>query len=204
MSHRYSPNHPEDPQIPQEQESEIIRRLDRIERTQQDLVRLLGEFLMLNFDAANAALTKLQTAKDNLITVTQTLATEVANKATGTTDTANQAKLDTITSTMLTVAQNLNDAATVVPPVGGPSLKPVVSAFSPASASVGNVVIISGSNFSGVTAVTFFNNIPATTFSVDPTGTSITATVPVGATTGSVSVTTPAGTGASFNSLVVA
>jgi uncharacterized repeat protein (TIGR03803 family) len=56
---------------------------------------------------------------------------------------------------------------------------------------VGAEVIILGSDFGGTTGVTF--NGTAAVFTVD-SGTEITATVPVGATTGTVAVTTPSGT----------
>jgi hypothetical protein len=71
---------------------------------------------------------------------------------------------------------------------------PTVSGFSPVQGPVGTQVTISGSNFTGATAVTF-NGTPAS-FSVVNDG-SINATVPAGATTGAISVTGPGGTGSS-------
>ena len=61
----------------------------------------------------------------------------------------------------------------------------------PTSGKTGAKVIILGSNLTGVTAVTF--NGTAATFSV-VSATEITTTVPLGATTGPVQVTKPAGT----------
>ncbi|MCC2547141.1 IPT/TIG domain-containing protein [Hymenobacter sp. BT175] len=79
---------------------------------------------------------------------------------------------------------------------------PAISSFSPASGPVGSNVIISGSNFTGATAVTF-NGTGATIFTVNGTGTEITVTVPSGASTGLIRVTTPGGTGTSGNSFQV-
>lgn len=65
---------------------------------------------------------------------------------------------------------------------------PRITSFSPASAPVGAQVFIIGANFTGTTAVRF-NGVSAT-FTVQ-SSTSIIATVPVGATTGPVTVVTP-------------
>jgi uncharacterized protein (TIGR03437 family) len=56
------------------------------------------------------------------------------------------------------------------------------------SGSAGNTVIILGNNLTGSTSVTF-NGIAATFTVVSPT--EITATVPTGATTGTIKVVTP-------------
>jgi uncharacterized repeat protein (TIGR03803 family) len=61
----------------------------------------------------------------------------------------------------------------------------------PTSGSVGTIVIILGNKLTGTTSVTF-NGTPAS-FTV-ASKSEITATVPSGATTGSVQVTTPSGT----------
>lgn len=71
---------------------------------------------------------------------------------------------------------------------------PAVASFTPTSGVVGAVITIAGSNFDGTTGVSF--NGTAATFTVTNDG-QIATTVPVGATTGPVSVTNPAGTGAS-------
>jgi hypothetical protein len=69
---------------------------------------------------------------------------------------------------------------------------PTISAFSPLSAGTGQTVTITGTNFTGATAVSF-GGTAATSFTV-VSATSITAVVGAGAT-GSVSVTTSNGTG---------
>ena len=71
---------------------------------------------------------------------------------------------------------------------------PLVLAFLPLRGPVGTSVTITGTGFTGATAVTF-NGTPAT-FTVN-LSTQITATVPLGATDGPIAVTTPGGTDAS-------
>jgi hypothetical protein len=65
-----------------------------------------------------------------------------------------------------------------------------ITSFTPASGPVGTSVTISGTNFTGATDVSF--NGTAATFTVD-SDTSISTSVPAGATTGTISVTTTAG-----------
>ncbi len=69
---------------------------------------------------------------------------------------------------------------------------PTITAFAPTSAAVGATVTLSGTNFTGATTVTF-NGLAAASFAV-VSGSAVTAVVPVGATTGPISLTTPAGT----------
>lgn len=86
---------------------------------------------------------------------------------------------------------------------------PTIASFTPAFGPVGTSVKITGTNFSGtVSGATFttnsvkFNTTTATTFHVD-SATQITATVPTGATTGKISVTTPGGTATSATNFTV-
>ena len=85
-------------------------------------------------------------------------------------------------------------AFTVAPP-------PTIVSFAPASGYVGTAVTLTGTNFTGASQVTF-NGMAATTFTVN-SATQITATVPAGATTGPVSVTTAVSTATSASSFTV-
>lgn len=78
---------------------------------------------------------------------------------------------------------------------------PRITGFDPASGSVGTLVTITGTNFTGATAVKF-HGVAAKTFSVD-SDTVIKAVAPPGATTGQISVVMPSGTGTSFNNFTV-
>ncbi|HJV49789.1 MAG TPA: S8 family serine peptidase, partial [Geothrix sp.] len=82
----------------------------------------------------------------------------------------------------------------VIPP------PPAITGFNPGVACTGSVVSISGAGLRFATAVAF--NGKASNFTVI-SDTSITATVPVGATTGRVSVTTPGGIGSTSTSFTV-
>jgi len=83
---------------------------------------------------------------------------------------------------------------TVVPPL------PVIVSFAPLGGPVGTNVTITGSNFGGTTQVTF-NGLAAPFVLLS--GTNLTVTVPPGATTGPITVTTAGGTGTSANSFSV-
>jgi hypothetical protein len=86
------------------------------------------------------------------------------------------------------------------PPPPPPAALPTISSFSPTSGKVGRTVSVSGSNFTGTTAVKFNGTTaPYTVIS----STQIQTTVPGGATTGPITVTTPAGTGQSSGSFRV-
>jgi hypothetical protein len=82
---------------------------------------------------------------------------------------------------------------------------PTITSFAPTRGPVGTSVTIRGTNFRGTgfttTSVTF-NNVAATTFTVN-SPTRITATVPTGATTGPIRVTTPGGTATSTTNFTV-
>ena len=78
---------------------------------------------------------------------------------------------------------------------------PTITSFAPARGMVGDTVVITGTSLTGTSAVSF-DGIPAVSFTVD-SGTQVTATVPAGATTGPISLTTPGGTTASATDFVV-
>ncbi len=82
-----------------------------------------------------------------------------------------------------------------------PHVAPTITSFSPTSGPVGTSVTITGTNFSGATSVKF-GTVAATTRHV-VSATQITATVPAGAVTAKISVTTAAGTGTSATSFTV-
>lgn len=70
-------------------------------------------------------------------------------------------------------------------------VKPAITSFTPIAVNVGTVVTIKGTNFSGASAVSF-GSIPAASYTV-VNDTTITATVPVGATRDHISITTSGG-----------
>src|SRR5262249_46892146 len=96
---------------------------------------------------------------------------------------------------------------TVTTPGSGPlktttrfTVTPTITSFAPASGSAGAGVTINGTNFTGATAVSFGGKVA--TFTVSNSGT-VTTTVPAGATTGPITVTTLDGTATSAASFTV-
>jgi len=86
-------------------------------------------------------------------------------------------------------------------PTPPPTPAPKVTSFTPTSGPVGTVVTLAGTAFTGAAAVAF-HGTAAATFNV-VSATQITAAVPAGATTGTIAVTTPGGTGTSATSFTV-
>ncbi|WP_035560612.1 IPT/TIG domain-containing protein [Hymenobacter sp. IS2118] len=78
---------------------------------------------------------------------------------------------------------------------------PTVSSFTPSSGVVGSSVVITGTSFFQVSAVRF-NGVTAPGFVVN-SGTQITVSVPAGATSGAITVTTPSGTATSPTSFSI-
>lgn len=72
-------------------------------------------------------------------------------------------------------------------------MTPVISGFSPTSGPAGTVVVITGESLLKTSRVTFYENAVASGFTVN-SDTQITVTVPPGASTGPIQVTTPGGT----------
>jgi hypothetical protein len=79
---------------------------------------------------------------------------------------------------------------------------PTIASFSPTSGTDGTSVTINGTNFTGATAVAF-HGTPQPSYTVNGPGTQITTTVPSGATTGTITVTTAGGTATSSTSFTV-
>ena len=98
-------------------------------------------------------------------------------------------------------------AATVLEPGGNLvtpqkfKVLPTISSISPTSGTVGASVVITGMSLSQATAVTF-GGVKATIFTKN-SNTQITATVPTGALTGKVKVTTPGGSATSAQTFTV-
>ena len=78
---------------------------------------------------------------------------------------------------------------------------PSITSFSPTDGAVGVQVILTGMSFTGATAVKFATG-KAAVFTVN-SDTQITATVPTGAVTGTIQVTTPGGTAISTTTFTV-
>jgi hypothetical protein len=143
------------------------------------VVTVLGS----NFTGATAVRFNGATASFTVNSATQLTATVPAGATTG----------------AITITGPTGSATSAVPFVVGPA--PVITSFTPSAAAVGASVVITGTNFTGATQVTF-NGTPATAFAVN-SATQITATVPAGSTTGPVAVTTPVSTGVSASNFVV-
>lgn len=90
--------------------------------------------------------------------------------------------------------------AAFIYPVAGGAATPTITSFNPTSGTVGTAVTITGTNFTGASVVSF-NNLNAA-FTVN-SATQISATVPNGATTGLIRVTTPGGTATSATNFTV-
>jgi len=78
---------------------------------------------------------------------------------------------------------------------------PQIRSFTPASGPVGTPVTITGVSLIQTNQVTF-GGVKATAFTVN-SDTQVTATVPVGAKTGKIGITTPGGTALSATNFVV-
>jgi Carboxypeptidase regulatory-like domain/IPT/TIG domain len=78
---------------------------------------------------------------------------------------------------------------------------PTITGFSPTSGPVGTPVTITGTGFTGASAVKFFNGVSATFTVTDDSH--ISTSVPTGAATGVIKVTAPGGTATSSTSFTV-
>ena len=93
-----------------------------------------------------------------------------------------------------------NGVFTIVSASGGGDPVPRISSFNPSSGPVGTNVTILGSNFSGITGVNFHGTNANFTIKSD---TKVTARVPNGATSGTISVLNPFGSDLSSSDFVV-
>lgn len=124
-----------------------------------------------------------------------------------------QATIDTQQTTagvlVVTVPAGAATGPITVTPNGGTPLQstnyaintPVISTITPNSANVGGTVTLTGANFTGATGVTV-NGQAVTNVTVVNDHT-LTFTIPPGASTGPVQVTTPLGTGTSGSNLTI-
>src|SRR5450759_2879771 len=157
-----------------------------------------GVFYSLNIGAAEFA--RLQTTSGKVGSTVSIL----GQGFTGTTKVlfaGGSAKFTVVSDTYLTAvvpASGTTGFVTVTTPSGTLTSSkqfkviPAITSFTPTSGPVGTKVTITGSGFLGATKVTF-GGVKATSYTVN-SGTQITATVPTGAKTGNIAVTTPGGT----------
>ncbi len=78
---------------------------------------------------------------------------------------------------------------------------PTITSFTPTQTLVGNPVVMTGTNLSNATSLTF-NGVAVTSYTLD-SATQITATVPTVASTGDLTVTTSGGTATSSSAFTV-
>ncbi len=97
--------------------------------------------------------------------------------------------------------EGTNPPQLVITMSAGSSNVPMITSFTPTSGEVGIQVTIAGDHLSGVSAVSF-GGVATTTFT-GVSDTQVLATVPIGAATGKIRVTTPAGTGNSATNFTV-
>ena len=137
----------------------------------------------------SCALVNLRLSLDGGLSYPLTLATGVANSGSASITVPNAPTA--AARLMVEAADNyffdISDADFAITPGPGP----VITSFTPAFGPVGTVVTLTGSGFTGATAVRF-NGTAAT--NVTGTATSLTATVAAGSTSGLITVTTPLGT----------
>ena len=80
--------------------------------------------------------------------------------------------------------------------------QPTLTRFAPPSGPIGTLVKLDGTNLLNATAVAF-NGVPSIVTQMNAAGTSFSAAVPPGATTGPITVTTPGGTATTSTAFVV-
>jgi hypothetical protein len=135
----------------------------------------------VGFTAGSTAKFNGIAAAVTFVSATQLKATVPSTAATG---------LVTVTNTTVPIGTVSSAASYTVTP----HVAPTISSFTPTSGSPGSNVIITGTNFSGASAVKF--GTLSAVFAVE-SATQIKAAVPSGAVAGKISVTTAAGTATS-------
>ncbi len=143
------------------------------------------------------------TGTDLLATTLSRPGTTFTNVAASATQVAADAaiSLDAARDGVITVSNQVTTATIAFPVQPG---VPIVTSFTPISGAVGDMVNVDGGGFDEVVTannVVRFNGVSSDIVSVEPTR--IVTRVPTGATTGPISVTTPAGTGASTQNFTV-
>jgi hypothetical protein len=106
----------------------------------------------------------------------------------------------TVTAAALTGSVTVTTGATTLTSSQTFKVKPTFTSFAPTSGPVGTAVTLTGTAFTQATKVTF--NGKSASFTVN-SDTQITATVPTGATTGKIAVTTKGGSATSTTSFTV-
>ena len=103
------------------------------------------------------------------------------------------------TSGLISVSTPAGTAVSATPFLVG--VPPTITSFTPATGAMGSTVVVTGTNFTAASRVTFAGT-SAPVYSVN-SATQITVMVPIGAVTGSIAVTTPLGTGTSATSFTI-
>ncbi len=130
-------------------------------------------------------------------TAVNALATIASNDDTSSSITASQVSFNATSGTVYRIAVDGYSAASGTFSLvwSSGTTVPTLTGFTPSQGSPGTSVVLSGTNLSGATSVTF-GGVPATVFAVN-SATQITATVPAAAVTGVITVTTPSGSATS-------
>lgn len=137
-------------------------------------------------------------ASEFVIDQTTTASSIIAGANTSFTITFNPSDTGTRTATVTIKNNDSNESTYTINLTGNgttPSLVPTITSFSPAEGLEGSLVIITGTNLVSVSSITF-NGVESLNF-FENSDTEIEVEVPVGATTGLLTVTTPEGTATS-------
>ncbi len=139
------------------------------------------------------------TLTNNIVSFNGTTAVVTASTATSITTTVPTGA----TTGKITVTTGCNTATSVADFTVGPVLVPTITSFTSTSGPIGTTVIITGTNFSTTPAnnTVTFNGVPAVV--IASTATTLTVSVPAGATTGKISVTVAGNEATSTDDFIV-